>query len=197
MKTLRHIRKSLKLHQPVLLDDGGRIPTSVAMILLDLPNGVELLFIERAAHARDPWSGNIGFPGGKLEKDDRDLQHAAQRESLEEVGIDLGLARPIGRLSDIAGAHLPIRVSCFVYYLDAKPLLSLSAEVRDAFWIRLDLLLCPERHITATVPFAGDTHEVPAIRLPQPDKPVLWGITYRLVMQLFGILALPGSAHKE
>jgi hypothetical protein len=38
------------------------------------------------------------------------------------------------------------------------------------------------------VGFSGRTLEVPAIILPQPDKPVLWGITYRLVMEFLEII---------
>jgi hypothetical protein len=30
--------------------------------------------------------------------------------------------------------------------------------------------------------FSGDRFESPCIRLPHNDKPVLWGLTYRLVM---------------
>jgi hypothetical protein len=63
-----------------------------------------------------------------------------------------------------------------------------SPEVRDVFWIRLSDILDPERHRVATVGFSGRSLDVPAIMLPLPDKPVLWGLTYRLVMQFLEII---------
>lgn len=167
-------------------DDCGSIPAAVAMILRQSPGGLEILFIERAAHENDPWSGNLAFPGGKVEQGEEPRQ-AAERETLEEIGFDLTTARYLGRLSDIAGANLPVRVSCFVYGLLAagfEPVL--SHEVGDLFWIDIDLLLAAERHTIATVSFADKEFEVPAI-LILTGKPMLWGLTYRLAMEFLEI----------
>jgi hypothetical protein len=46
-------------------------------------------------------------------------------------------------------------------------------------------LTAAEQQIMAPVAFAGETHQVEAIKLPHPGKPVLWGITYRLLQQFF------------
>src|SRR5687767_9515898 len=37
---------------------------AVALILRDGKAGIELLFIRRAEHPQDPWSGQMAFPGG-------------------------------------------------------------------------------------------------------------------------------------
>jgi hypothetical protein len=92
-------------------------------------------------------------------------------------------------MSDIVGANLPVRVSCFAYAAvttEVHPVV--SPEVCDVFWVRLSEIRNPERHRMASVGFSGKSLEVPAIILPQPDKPVLWGITYRLVMQFLEII---------
>ena len=108
---------------------------------------------------------------------------------MEEVGHDLGSARYLGRLPDVIGSHLPVQVSCFIYGLDkATTGLELNNEVYDSFWIGLDDLVVPERHIIATVNFGGEAYEVAAIYIPRPDTPVLWGLTYRLVMQFMELL---------
>lgn len=165
----------------------SRVPAAVAMILRQAPGGLEMLFIERAAHENDPWSGNLAFPGGKVEPGEEPRQ-AAERETHEEIGLDLGTARYLGRLSDISTTNLPVRVSCFVYGLAVTDFAQLlSDEVGDVFWIGLDDLLATERHVTTMVSFADKEFEVPAIRLPQPGKPLLWGLTYRLVMQFLEI----------
>jgi ADP-ribose pyrophosphatase YjhB (NUDIX family) len=158
------------------------------MILHQGADDLEILFIQRAAHDLDPWSGHIAFPGGKLEVGEEEYQ-ASCRETREEVGIDLEQGRYLGRLSDIIGANLPVRVSCCLFAVDrirCRPVL--NEEVRDLFWIPLSDLCDPVRHQLSGVAFDERHFEVPAIRLPVDNTPVLWGITYRLVMQFLHIL---------
>ncbi len=188
MVALYEIERTLGGLEPKLLAGDHGTNAAVALLLREEKSGLQMLFIERATHAPDPWSGNLGFPGGKVEKGDGDAKTTAERETLEEIGLDLRRARCIGRLSDITGAHLPIRISCFVYSVGLTGPLSFSEEVSDAFWVPLDELFDPARHGEFTVRFDGQTLIRPAIKLSQPDKPLLWGITYRLVMQFRDIL---------
>ncbi len=168
----------------------GRTRAAVAMVLRELTDDIEILFIERASDDRDPWSGHLAFPGGKVEQGEPARQ-AAERETREEIGVDLIPEIYLGRMSDIIGANLPVRVSCFAYGIrtaNVEPLV--SPEVRDVFWVSLSDLLKPEHNTIATVGFSGRSFNVPAIRMPQPGKPVLWGLTYRLVMQFLEITRL-------
>jgi 8-oxo-dGTP pyrophosphatase MutT (NUDIX family) len=170
--------------------DDGRNLASVAMILAERPNGLQLLFVERANDARDPWSGNLAFPGGRVEPGET-LRQAAERETREETGIDLEPARLLGRVPDIVGAHLPVRVACFVYGFGDIPLeVTLNYESRDSFWVNLHDLADRQRHIISDVRFSDGQFNTPAIRLPQPGKPLLWGITYRLVMRFLELHGL-------
>lgn len=199
LPTLAEIGARLAASRPAVLPPDQRIRAVVAMVLREGNAGPELLFIERAAHDADPWAGNLGFPGGKAEAGDNDPQATAERETLEELGLDLTGASRLGRLGEIAGAHLPVRVACYLYGVAEPPPFILSAEVRDAFWVPLASLVDPARHGQATVRFAGSTLATPAIRLPVADKPVLWGLTYRLVMQFLDLVGLipPSIPDKE
>ena len=188
MTTCDDIARVLARHQPTLLDLPGHTRAAVAMVMRPAADHPEMLFIERAPHDADPWSGDIGFPGGKVETADHTPREAAERETREEIGLDLRSSPLLGRLSDIAGAHLPVLVSCFVFAVGDAGQFRLSDEVRDAFWVPLPALRDPLRHGDGEVRFGGELLSRPAIRLPVPDKPVLWGITYRLVMQLISLL---------
>ncbi len=169
----------------------GHTRAAVALVVSLHGDDCRILFIERAAHPDDPWSGNIGFPGGKVEDGDEGCRRAAERETLEEVGLDLSGARFLGRLSDVHGAHLPVLVSCFVYGVDRVDLrLTLSDEVQDAFWLPLDYLADPAHRGVHQFDFAGERFQGPCINLPYPDKPVLWGLTHRLAMEFLRILGL-------
>ncbi len=190
---LCNVEKILAGHKPSMITDDLSTPAAVAMLLREDPSGLQMLFIERAAHDDDPWSGNISFPGGKIEKDDASPQLAAERETLEEIGLDLRDERYLGRLSDVVGAHLPVRISCFVYATGHTGPFSVNEEVREVFWVPLEELLNPARHGEVSVRFSGRTLIRPAIRLPQQGKPVLWGMTYRLVMDFLELLQLDGG----
>lgn len=163
---------------------GGTTRAAVAMILRRGRDcGLELLFIQRSMHEHDPWSGNVAFPGGKVEPGEESRQ-TAERETAEEVGIDLRTGRYLGQMPTVRGSHLPVQVSCFVYWMDGVPLEPmLNGEVRDIHWADLNELDDPVRRLIAPVRFRGEEFLVPAIRLAWPGSPVLWGLTYRLTMQ--------------
>ena len=189
MTTFDDIIRVLTRHRPLLLNFPSHTRAAVALVLRAGTCGLDMLFIERAFRASDPWSGDLGFPGGKVEEGESDPRLTAERETLEEIGLDLRGSHYLGRLSDITGAHMPVLVSCFVYGVADHPPFVLSHELRDAFWIPIADLTSQESHVMATVRFTGKILVRPAIRLPQTSKPVLWGITYRLVMEflkLFG-----------
>lgn len=190
MPSLADIRRLLADRQPCLLPTGSLKHAAVALVLREGEAGAEVLFIERARHESDPWSGDLGFPGGKVEAADGEPRRAAERETFEEIGLDLQEARYLGRLDDIAGAHLPVAVSCFVYATEQPGPYTLSAEIADAFWVPLQLVSDPDRHRMMTVFFRGERFQRPAIDLRGPGGTVLWGITYRLVCQFLQILGL-------
>jgi 8-oxo-dGTP pyrophosphatase MutT (NUDIX family) len=188
MTTFEGIAHILARHRPVHLDLLTHIRAAVALVIREGTDGLEMLFIERAYRADDPWSGDLGFPGGKVEVGESDPRLTAERETLEEIALDLRRERYLGRLSDISGAHLPVLVSCFVYGVRDHLPFVFSHEISDAFWISIAGLTSPERHVMARVRFDGKILDRPSILLPQPGKPVLWGITYRLVIEFLELL---------
>lgn len=196
--SLDDVRRILAARQPEISAAERDFRAAVALLLREGGQGLEMLFIERAVCDGDPWSGNLGFPGGKVEEHDRNMRATAERETLEEIGVDLGGARRLGRLSDLVTVTLPVLVSCFVYGVGHPLPLRLSGEVREAFWVPLTTLSEPERHAITMVSFRGRTAPFPAIRLLPPDRPVLWGLTYRLVLQFFQVVGLdPGFVTDE
>jgi len=191
--TLEHLRSALASYQPRLTDRSTwpeHTHASVALLLREGRCGVEILFILRAEFQGDPWSGNIAFPGGHIEADDETVRAAAERETLEEIGIDLQKEEFLGRTDDVAGAHLPVIVSCFSYCVAASTPLFPNREINETFWVPLADLADPKRQRLHYVMFRGEQLERPAIDLLGPGRTVLWGITYRLVshfMQLTGV----------
>ncbi len=120
--------------------------SSAVMILLYPKNGEHhLLLIERAERSVDRHSGQISFPGGKLEASDVDLAHCATRETREETGVAVKTTQIIGQLTDM---YIPVsnfKVTPFLAY-STQPLLFQIAqnEVRAIIEAPLRLLQDPE-----------------------------------------------------
>jgi 8-oxo-dGTP pyrophosphatase MutT (NUDIX family) len=187
MIDLLQIRRILQARDPVVVQRSSHQPASVAMILLQDSSELEVLFIERAPHPNDPWSGNLAFPGGRVDPDDADSRATAERECREEIGLDLSRVEWLGRLDDIVGAYLPVTVSCFVYQLPELPELSLNHEVTRVFQYPIAELCNPSRHTRTELIWQGRKRHIQGIRLAD-NTPLLWGITYRLVIQLLSRL---------
>lgn len=191
--TLEHLRAALATHPPLLVDRSvwpDHTHAAVALLLRQGQYGVEILFILRAEYPGDPWSGNIAFPGGHIEIGDETTRAAAERETFEEIAIDLQKEEFLGRLDDVAGAHLPVIVSCFAYVINEATPIFPNQEINETFWVPLANLADPNRQRRHVISFRGEELERPAIDLLGPGRTVLWGITYRLVshfMQLAGV----------
>ena len=139
------VQVGLAQHQPYLVGSTDKTRAAVAAVLGPTPEGLQLLFIERAQHPDDPWSGHIAFPGGRIEADDPSPRAAAERETLEEVGLDLSNAEYWGRVDDLTGHMLPVVVSGFVYCLETPAALTLNHEIESAFWAGADQLRDPDQ----------------------------------------------------
>jgi len=191
---LDRIRVTLASHEPRLIDPYGKRQAAVALVFRETSPGTELLFIERAQRAGDPWSGHMAFPGGRVERMDPNPRFAAERETLEEVGIELGKAEVLGRLDDLEGRHAgrpaELVVSGFVYFAPDPSPIAPSPEVREALWVPLSTLLDPQRYVDYRyLPAPGAIY--PGILVGEPERHVVWGLTYRFLEAFFGIVGHP------
>jgi 8-oxo-dGTP pyrophosphatase MutT (NUDIX family) len=165
---------------------GEDAPAAVAAVLREGPEGSEVLFIQRAERAGDPWSGHIAFPGGKREPADPSLRATAVRETEEEVGLRLTDSAFLVRLADVRAHSNGYRVAQFVFSLeDREAAISTSAEVVSTLWVPLARLA--RREGAGTIAFTRDgvTTQLPSIQL---GAHVLWGMTYRMVLQVIEAL---------
>lgn len=194
MPDLPRIRAALAGHDPELRSAPNE--ASVAVVLRPrAERSPEVLFIERARKEGDPWSGHMAFPGGRREPGDSDLRVTAERETLEEVGVDLSSAEWIGRLDDLEGRHAGrpngMTIAAHVFELHGEPSLAPNHEVHAAFWFPFTELVTPERHVGYPIEIAGRTHRFPGIRVGEPESQIVWGLTYRFLEHFCSLVGHP------
>lgn len=146
--------------------------------LIDQP--VSALFVLRAVHDGDPWSGHVALPGGRVEDDDANLEETARRETLEETGIELARDAVLAPLDEIhpRSVHLPsIGVTPYVGWTEERPEIRENHEIAGHIWVPLQALRAPESRSTLILP--GRPGRVfPTIEYAGA---VIWGLTHAIV----------------
>jgi len=182
MERIQDISIILNSHPVRIIEPGGRSHASVALILEEQPTGLNILLIERSTDENDYWSGQIGLPGGRSETYDKSPRHTAERETREEIGLNLTAAHYLGRLNDIAPGGLKIVVSCFVYAVCKYPALSLDKEeIAAVFWVPVRELDNSARLSYVDIKVRDRLRRFPALIVADDIEQSLWGITYRLL----------------
>jgi len=162
---------------------------AVALILRPLADDdAELLFIRRAQRVGDPWSGQIGLPGGRFEPADASLEETALRETFEEVGLDLRAeGRVLGMLDEIrprTPVLPPIIVRPYVVVVERTPDLVLSDEVAEVRWVPIRELFVPGARVSTEVSVRDFRMRVDAF---QHGDFTIWGMTERILSTFDGL----------
>ena len=147
-----------------------------------------LVLIQRTQHPNDPHSGQVSFPGGRLEPNESLLQ-CAIRECWEEIGVALSLEECCRELSPIYIPPSDFMVYPFVFYLDHAPDFKLQdAEVEHLLFYRLkdlqQLSLPPKEKVFS----ASRGTQVPYFEV---DGSYVWGATAMILSELYFLLKNP------
>ena len=143
---------------------------------------LELLLIRRAQREGDPWSGQIGLPGGRFERGDASLEETAVRETIEELGLDVrhhGIV--LGALDELrprTPVLPPIIVRPYVCVVRDVPTLVPSEEVAEYRWVRVGALFHPDARVNTSVRVRDFSMRVDAYQL---GDFTVWGMTERIL----------------
>jgi len=163
---------------------------AVAVIYRKPPaGGTELLFIQRARREGDPWSGDMAFPGGRMQAEDATPRATAERETLEETGIDLlHHGRFQTRLSDLVTRHhshwRPMVVTPYVYEWRGPKAVSPNHEVEQAVWVPVEYLAAPKNQDSLPWRTPLGTLNVPCCRY---QGYCIWGLSYSMLKELLAL----------
>lgn len=164
---------------------------AVALILQLRKGELGILMIRRAAREGDPWSGQMAFPGGRKERQDRNGLATAKRETEEEIGLHLGATEPcIGRLSELNATRLALRaglvITPYVFHLRRSVNFHSNHEVDEVVWVPLEFLLDTDNRSEMTW-----TRGSVSLRMPCYDFQGrrIWGLSLRMLDELMDLVA--------
>lgn len=160
------------------------------MILQVREGELHILMIKRAEREGDPWSGQMAFPGGRMDKTDDHGYAVAVRETEEEVGLRLGDAdHCLGRLSDMNARPqlglLGMVVTPFVFRLDRNVRFKPNHEVAEVVWVPLEFLLDTDNREEMVWEYKG-------ISVPLPcyfyGNRCIWGLSLAMLDELMDLV---------
>ncbi len=163
-------------------------PAAVLIPMFRRRQDWHLLFIRRSANPQDRHSGEVAFPGGRMETSDPDPEGTALRETWEEIGLPAGDVSRLGRLAALRTASNYL-VHPFVGQIDA-PLNMRPAprEVARIFSIPLDWLADNDNHAEHDWQPPGQREKRKVVIFRDYDGERLWGVSARITLSLLKVL---------
>lgn len=161
----------------------------MALFYPDMENIAHLLLILRKSHPKDVHSNQIGFPGGKAEKQDEDLEATALRETWEEVGISPEKIEVIKGCSEIYIPPSNFEVKPFMGLHRTKAVfIPQESEVAALVQVPLADILDDSNFFTEnlTTSYARNV-SVPAFKL---NGYTVWGATGMMLNEMRTLLKL-------
>lgn len=151
---------------PFHYDDDGELAVSV---IRRTPGG---------AHG-----GQLAFPGGKYEQQDKHLMETALRETEEEVGLHRSSISHLKTLNPIHTIHTGFTIHPYAGLLKDKPVdwrIQIT-EVQEVLTVKLDELLSNHDSLEINQPEYATVGSFPCYRVAGHP---LWGASYRMIRPL-------------
>jgi 8-oxo-dGTP pyrophosphatase MutT (NUDIX family) len=168
---------------PVMEKIASVRPIRPAAVLVPVVEHKEptILLTQRAQHLPDH-PGQVSFPGGKIDKSDRDPMHSALREAEEEIGLDRARVEPLGYL-DLYMTTLGYRIVPVIARVEPGLALKLNAdEVDETFEVPLAYVMDLANMQRHSRDWNGMTRHFYAITF---GERYIWGVTAGILRNLY------------
>ena len=159
-------------------------PAAVLILVINQPAQPTVLFTQRTAHLTDH-AGQISFPGGRVEAEDRDPFHTALRETGEETGVDANRIEIIGAIPQYTtgtGYLITPVVGWMEPPITYRPD---PTEVEECFEVPFEFLTDIDNHQLETAMYKGRMRSYYA--MPFGHR-YIWGATAGMLVSLTRVL---------
>ncbi|ODT78318.1 MAG: hypothetical protein ABS76_24090 [Pelagibacterium sp. SCN 64-44] len=166
------------------------VPAAVLIALVRRPEGHTVLYTERSPDLR-AHSGQVAFPGGKVDRADAGVAAAALREANEEVGMAPADAAILGYMPTYYTGTNYLITPVVAEVTPSGPFVPNPGEVHSVFEVPLRRILDPTTYGTFRVKRAGKEHTTWQI---DHDGHLIWGITANLTRRFRDMALGEGAA---
>ncbi|SHJ23374.1 8-oxo-dGTP pyrophosphatase MutT, NUDIX family [Malonomonas rubra DSM 5091] len=180
MSPLLQIAEQLACFDAKPIDLGELRPAAVLVPLFLRDGEPWVLFTLRPEHL-EKHAGEISFPGGSAEDEDRDFWQTALRETEEEVGIRGADVQRLGRLDDFYSVHGYRVKVCVGSFPSDYPYRLDSNEIDEIIELPLARLRDPQIYHQEDWTHKGRMFPVDFYHL---DGHNIWGMTAAVLKQL-------------
>ena len=155
-------------------------PAAVLCALAPRPDGFSVILTRRSDQLKTH-SGQVAFPGGKIDSTDPSPMAAALREAEEEIGLTPDQVEVIGAIERYeTGTGFSITPFIAVCHPAFKPIAE-EGEVAEVFETPLDFLMNPRNRERRSVEFQGQLRHYYAYDW---DGRLIWGATAGMLKAL-------------
>lgn len=157
----------------------------IGIVMRDEPT---VLLTQRTAHL-STHSGQIAFPGGKVDDTDRDVVDTALRESQEEVGLAPDQVQVLGTITDYVTGTAFIVTPVVGLVNPGHSLTPNPDEVASVFEVPLAFLMNPAFHRRHALEAEGRRREW--FSMPYQDgaeQRFIWGATAGMIRNFYRFL---------
>lgn len=158
----------------------------MAVFYPDEENETRLVLILRKTY-KGVHSNQVGFPGGRVEEQDKDLEATALRETEEEVGIPRDDIEVVKKLTRLYIPPSNFWVQPYIGLLSKRPkMIAQETEVEAILEVKLSEFLDDDHVITENLSTSYATNiDVPAYML---NGHVVWGATAMMLSEIRELL---------
>ncbi|MFC1918653.1 NUDIX hydrolase [Chloroflexota bacterium] len=181
---LQRLKQALSKRHKVSIIDASRVPAAVLLPIYYKEGEYHILFTKRTESVRDH-KGQISFPGGAREEEDKTLLNTALRECAEEIGMPAEEVEPLGELDDSRTIGSSYVISPFVAAIPwPYPLKVYPAEVAEIIEAPIPALLDKDSLRQGTDILDG---QVIKAYFYHHQGEIIWGATARILHQFLDI----------
>lgn len=166
------------------LQDLWKIKVRDAAVLIPVVDhpGETTVILTKRTEALRAHSGQVAFPGGRIDDTDPSAEFAAQRETEEEIGIRPDQVEVIGRMPDyIAGSGF--RIAPIIGIIQPGFELDINEdEVETVFEVPLSFLMHPANHTQGSREWNG--LEWKYFDMPYGGQRI-WGVTAGIIRAFY------------